>query len=79
MQKTFDWSQRKRYDFYIEEINTIIVVHGDQHYANSFESIGGKTLEKEIENDALKQRLAIENGMNNDIVRDARYPVLSDT
>ena len=77
MQKTFDWSQSKRYDFYIEEINTIIEVHGDQHYANSFESIGGKTLEEEIENDVLKQRLAIENGINNYIVIDARYPVLS--
>lgn len=31
-QKTFEWAENKRYDFYLQEHNMIIEVHGLQHY-----------------------------------------------
>lgn len=53
----------KRYDFYIPSLNTIIEVHGRQHYERSFERIGkgAKTLEEEQENDKYKEKLALAN------------------
>lgn len=61
--------KNKRYDFYIEDINTIIEVHGAQHYEKTF---GNRTLKEEQENDKLKEELAYQNGVRHYIVIDAR-------
>jgi len=67
-EKTFNWSNNKRYDFYLPEHKTIIEIHGTQHYNGSFSRIGGRTLEQEISNDILKESLAKSNGIKNYIV-----------
>lgn len=59
---TMEWSNRKRYDFYLSDYNTIIEMHGKQHYENnSFESLGGRSLEEEQENDKYKRNMAFKN------------------
>jgi len=67
-EKTFDWSQRKKYDFYIPELNCIIEANGLQHYKNSS---WGK-VEKIQENDKYKKDLALKNGIKNYIIIDCR-------
>ena len=65
IQKTFAWSQNKRYDFYLPQYHLIIETHGSQHYDNhNFSHRGGRTLEEEQENDRIKYNLAINNGYN---------------
>lgn len=72
-QKSFLWSENRRYDFYIPSIEMIIETHGGQHYLkNGFSSLGGKTLEEEKLNDEIKERLARENSIANYIVIDCR-------
>jgi len=72
-QKSFNWSKDKIYDFYIQNINSIIEVHGEGHYEESFSRIvGGKSLEETQINDAFKEKLAIENGVDKYIIIDAR-------
>lgn len=57
----FDWAPNKQYDFIIE--NSIICeTMGIQHFRESFSKVGGRTLKEEQENDALKERLAFDNG-----------------
>ncbi|MDT0160393.1 zinc-ribbon domain-containing protein [Bacillus sp. AG4(2022)] len=70
-QKVFDWSQNKRYDFYLPSLKCIIETHGRQHYDNSFYSFG-KTLEEEQMNDTLKEELAKINGIERYVVIDCR-------
>lgn len=68
-EKVFDWSDNKRYDFYLPEKNCIIEVHGKQHYSNSdFSGFGGKSYIEEQLNDEYKKELAIKNGIKNYIV-----------
>lgn len=69
------WSNKRRYDFYIEKYNMIIECHGLQHYENGFSSIGGNTrsLEEEIANDIYKKDLAINNNIENYIVLNCSY------
>jgi hypothetical protein len=69
-QKVFEWSNKKRYDFYIPAINSIVEVHGNQHYE---ETTRGRTLREEQENDLEKEELAIVNGIENYIVIDCRF------
>lgn len=71
LQKIFNWSQKKRYDFYISELNMIIEAHGGQHYQYSNNKFT-RTLEEEQENDALKERIAKENGITQYLVIDCR-------
>jgi hypothetical protein len=60
------WACGKRYDFYFD--NTIIEVHGRQHYENKTKySMFNKTLQEELENDALKKSMAINNGISNEM------------
>lgn len=60
--KSTEWSDRKRYDFYICDKKLIIECHGLQHYFdvnyNSF-----KNLEFQIKNDTEKENIAISNGI----------------
>lgn len=72
-EKEFIWSEKKRYDFYLPELNCIIEVHGLQHYQGAgFSGLGGRTVEEEKENDRFKESLAIENRIDRYIVIDAR-------
>lgn len=72
--KTFEWSGKKSYDFYLKDYKCIIEVHGKQHYTESgFKNLGGRTLTQEKENDALKKDMAIENGIQHYIEINAYY------
>lgn len=87
-EKTFKWSKNinhenktlsgnKRYDFYFKYNNEdyICEANGIQHYKESFQGCGGRTLKEEQKNDKLKKQLAINNGIKeeNYIVIDARF------
>lgn len=59
-QTHFNWSNGKRYDFYIPSLGVIIETHGEQHYRyTGFK----RTLEEEQTNDQYKRELAIANGI----------------
>lgn len=72
-QVKFSWSKHiwtpleqkyadKVYDF-VDEIHKIIIeTHGEQHYEECFQSVGGRTLAQEQNNDKIKCELAIKNG-----------------
>ena len=64
-----DWSKNRIYDFYLLDANTIIEVHGIQHYE---ESRRGRSLKEEQENDKLKEELALDNGIRHYIIIDCR-------
>ena len=64
-----NWSQNKRYDFYLQDYNTIIEVHGEQHYK---ETSRGRSLKEEQENDKSKEESALKNGIKHYIVIDCR-------
>lgn len=70
-----NWSDNRRYDFYINEYNCIIEAHGNQHYSRSFQTLGhrARTLKEELENDIYKEKLAKENGIEHYIVLDCRH------
>jgi hypothetical protein len=77
-QKTFIWSENKRYDFYFIKNGkeNIVECNGIQHYSNPILIHGnGRTLKEEQDNDKFKKQLAKENGINDDhyIVIDCRY------
>lgn len=68
-----DWTQNRRYDFFIiENKNKIIEAHGAQHYEGW--SKNKKQLEKQIELDNYKYNLAVNNGIEprNYIIIDCR-------
>lgn len=67
-QKSFIWSKRKKYDFYIPSLSSIIETHGLQHYRDC--CFGGRTIIEEQENDNFKEKLAMENGIKHYIVID---------
>ena len=70
---TFNWIGKEvRYDFYLYETDTIIEVHGKQHYDGGFSRCGGRTLEEEQNNDCYKKFLADTNNISHFIVIDAR-------
>lgn len=62
-EKSFEWSNNKRYDFYIPSLNMIIEVHGEQHYKNAFTHVSKQTVEDERANDNHKKSLALSNGV----------------
>lgn len=70
--KPFDWSEKKRFDFYIPLLKMIIEIHGGQHFNGGFRTQGGKTLEEEQINDAEKQKLAFKNNIQHYLVIDSR-------
>lgn len=63
--KTFDWSQRKEYDFYfrINGITYIVEMNGEQHYIEIQNSKICSDLSYQKENDMFKKNLAISNGI----------------
>ena len=66
-QKSFRWAKNKKYDFYIEEYNCIVEVHGGQHTTGSFR---GRKRDEES-NDKEKRKLAKKNGIEHYIEVDA--------
>lgn len=58
-EKVFDWSDKKRYDFYIPSCNCIIEMNGSQHYQIGFNT----NLAKTQSNDIYKKQLAIHEGL----------------
>lgn len=68
---TFDWSQKRQYDFYIPTLNMVIETHGLQHYEDSY-GVFKRTVRDEQENDSLKEALANNNGISQYIVLDCR-------
>lgn len=70
-EKTFDWSDNKKYDFYLNDFNIIIEMHGKQHYDKDFFD----TCKEIRENDKYKKRLALSNGVTfeNYVEIDSRY------
>lgn len=74
-EKTFEWSDNKRYDFYFihNKTSCILEVNGSQHYkSQGFFNCSGRDLNTEIENDKNKQMMAKQNNINNYIVLDCR-------
>lgn len=65
------WAEKKRYDLYIERLNTIIENHGSQHYEEVL--LWQRGLKEEQENDRLKEVFARQNGIINYITLDCRY------
>ena len=59
-EKIFNWSKKKRYDFYLLDFNLLIEYHGIQHY----KTVNNYWLSAELqkENDILKEELAKDNG-----------------
>lgn len=71
--KEFDWCGKYIYDFYLPSENTIIETHGGQHYKETgFNTLGGRTLQEEQENDKIKKDLALANGIKYYIQLDCR-------
>lgn len=68
-EKKFEWSQGKRYDFYLPNHSMIIETHGEQHYKQSNR---GRSLEEEQENDRIKYENAIKNGIEYYVIIDSR-------
>ena len=71
-EKTFSWSNRKRYDYYLSDYNCIVEIHGAQHFY--YTGLSERTLEEEQKNDNWKKDIAIKNGIEreNYVVIDAR-------
>jgi len=78
--KNFNWINKYKYDFYFEYNNEeyIIETHGKQHYEETKGSKWDK-LEEIQENDRLKKKLALENGIKyeNYIIIDCRESELN--
>lgn len=73
-QYSSNWSNNKRYDFYIPGLSIIIETHGRQHYEGV---LYGKNLKEEQENDEYKKELALKNGIEKYIVIDCRESTLN--
>lgn len=73
----FEWCGKFKYDFYISSFG-IIEIHGKQHYEEGFSRIKTTrrvmTLKEIQDNDKLKMKLAIDNGISKDnyVVIDCR-------
>lgn len=64
-EKSFFWSNAKKYDFYIENGGNKIIIemNGEQHYSKPINP-KARTLEEEQENDRYKRKIAFENGID---------------
>ncbi len=69
---TFEWCNKLKYDFYIPNINTIIEIHGEQHYRETYRK-GGLNLKEIQQNDETKKQLAKDNGIKNYLIINARH------
>ena len=67
-EQMFDWSEKRRYDFYIPQLSCIIEAHGIQHYKDTLWS----TKEYQQNNDKFKEEIALSHGIKNYIQIDCR-------
>ena len=80
--KSFEWSDGRIYDVCtydnFDNPKYILEIHGKQHYSGGFDRVGGRTYLNEIDNDAYKMNLAINNGFTKDryVVIDCRESTL---
>jgi hypothetical protein len=72
IQKVFDWSDSRQYDFYLPSLNTIIEAHGLQHYENNYSFSKNIKLKDVQENDNYKYKLALQNKITKYITLDCR-------
>lgn len=71
--KTFIWSDKKIYDFYIKSLDMIIEAHGKQHYTNTWSQGVDMNYSVSIQdNDIQKEQMAIRNGITHYVVIDCR-------
>lgn len=71
---SYEWSNNKRYDFYIEDLSLIIETHGIQHYSDKVSfHVRNDSVEKERANDIFKKDIALQSGVQNYIELDCRY------
>lgn len=77
IRNTFNWCDKYKYDFYLNDFNIIIETNGMQHYEDTGRK-DGRTAKEETENDRVKKELALDNGIKeeNYIVIDCRYSKL---
>ena len=68
-QKKFKKLGRKRFDFYIPSINTIIEYNGIQHYEPIDYFGGEKRFNSLVGNDKIKRQYCIDNDINYEIIR----------
>ena len=69
--KATNWSNLKRYDFYIPNLSLIIECHGEQHYKTV--RWGKKYIDDQSANDEYKKNLAINNGIQHYIQLDCSH------
>lgn len=69
-----NWSNGKRYDFYLKDLNLIIETHGEQHYRKNG---WGVPLEEIQQNDKYKRELALSHGIKHYIEIDCRKSTLN--
>ena len=69
-EKTFNWSEGRLYDFYLEDYNYIIEAHGMQHYEYCGFPI---SVDEQQKIDKYKEKLANKNKIDKYIVIDCRY------
>lgn len=69
---SYEWSNKKRYDFYIKNLSLIIETHGLQHYSDK-KLFNNNHKYTEKENDEYKKELAMQNGILNYVELDCRY------
>lgn len=66
VEKYLNGDMSYRYDFYgiVNNKTWICEIQGKQHSEKSFHTLGGRTLEEEIENDRLKKEYALSQGID---------------
>lgn len=66
VEKYLNGNMSYRYDFYgvVDNKAWICEIQGKQHIEKSFHTLGGRTLEEEIENDRLKKDYALSQGID---------------
>lgn len=69
-QKKFDWSDNRKYDFYIDGLKLIIEVNGIQHYCDK-KYFTHTTLSEIQDNDNYKLNMATDNGIEKYIYIDS--------
>jgi predicted RNA-binding Zn-ribbon protein involved in translation (DUF1610 family) len=65
-----DWSDGKIYDVGIydgDKLVGLVEVNGQQHYGKGFSTCGGRTYQEEVENDEYKYKMALSNGISDDM------------
>lgn len=63
-----------KYDFFLFDYNTIIEMHGQQHYEEC--SLTSRTLEEEQANDKAKYEYALQNNVEHYVIIDSRMSIM---